>query len=196
MPLIREAIVVTTGPDGRPHLAPLGLIERPDALVLAPFRPSTTLANLERHPFACACYTDDVRVFAGCVTGKSATGRRSPRRAWRGFGSPLVSPTRSSRWWRWKRMRCGRAFAAGWSTPPPMRPFGLQPGALCGDRSGDPVFASASVAGRGDRGRICATAGARRQNSRGSRARGLALARGGLGPGGGGLSAFARKRVH
>lgn len=70
MPLIREAIVVTTGPDGRPHLAPLGLIERPDALVLAPFRPSTTLANLERHPFACACYTDDVRVFAGCVTGK------------------------------------------------------------------------------------------------------------------------------
>jgi hypothetical protein len=70
MPFIRESIVVTVGPDERPHLAPLGLIERDELLVIAPFRPSTTLANLERHPFAAACYTEDVRVFAGCVTGK------------------------------------------------------------------------------------------------------------------------------
>lgn len=69
MPFIRESILVTVGPDGRAHVAPLGLIERGDLLVIAPFRPSTTLANLERHPFATACYADDVRVFAGCVTG-------------------------------------------------------------------------------------------------------------------------------
>lgn len=70
MPFVRESIVVTVGADGRAHVAPLGLIEREERLVIAPFRPSTTLANLERHPFATACYTDDVRVFAGCVTGK------------------------------------------------------------------------------------------------------------------------------
>lgn len=69
MPFIRESIVVTVGPEGTPHIAPLGLIERGSMLVIAPFRPSTTLANLERHPFATACYTEDVRVFAGCVTG-------------------------------------------------------------------------------------------------------------------------------
>ncbi len=69
MPFIRESIVVTVRPDGRAHVAPLGLIERNELLVIAPFRPSTTLANLEHHPFATACYTDDVRVFAGCVSG-------------------------------------------------------------------------------------------------------------------------------
>lgn len=70
MPFIRESIVVTVGSDGLAHVAPLGLIEQDEKLVIAPFRPSTTLANLERHPFASACYTIDVRVFAGCVTGK------------------------------------------------------------------------------------------------------------------------------
>lgn len=69
MPFVRESILVTLGPDGRAHVAPLGLIEQGDLLAIAPFRPSTTLANLERHPFATVCYTDDVRVFAGCVTG-------------------------------------------------------------------------------------------------------------------------------
>lgn len=69
MPFVRESILVTVGADGRAHVAPLGLIERGELLVVAPFRPSTTLANLERHPFATACYTDDVRVFAGCVSG-------------------------------------------------------------------------------------------------------------------------------
>ncbi len=70
MPFIRESILVSQHPDGRPHPAPLGLIEQGEELVIAPFRPSTTLANLERHPFATACYTEDVRVFAGCVTGR------------------------------------------------------------------------------------------------------------------------------
>jgi len=70
MPFIRESILVSLGPDGRPHLAPLGLHERGEELVIAPFRPSATLANLERTPFATACYTADVRVFAGCVTGR------------------------------------------------------------------------------------------------------------------------------
>ena len=65
MPFIRESIVTTLNTDGSAHLAPLGVIEEPPFLVLAPFHPSTTLANLRRHPFACVNYTTDVRLFAG-----------------------------------------------------------------------------------------------------------------------------------
>ena len=36
----------------------------------APFHPSTTLDNLRQAPFAVANFTDDVRVFAGCLTGR------------------------------------------------------------------------------------------------------------------------------
>jgi uncharacterized protein len=68
MPFIRESIVTTLNADGSAHVAPLGVIEEPPFLVIAPFRPSTTLENLRRHPFACVNYTVDVRVFAGCVT--------------------------------------------------------------------------------------------------------------------------------
>ena len=74
MPFIRESIVTTRNEDGSAHVAPLGVIEEGDLLVLAPFAPSTTLANLRRHAFACVNYVTDVRVFAGCVTRR--------RRAW------------------------------------------------------------------------------------------------------------------
>src|SRR5437016_14535925 len=70
MPMIRETIVTTLGADGRVHLAPLGIIADGEGFVLAPFRPSTTLENLKAVPFAVANYTDDVRVFAGCLTGR------------------------------------------------------------------------------------------------------------------------------
>jgi hypothetical protein len=70
MPLIRETIVITTGRDGRAHIAPLGLIAEGDDWIIAPFRPSATLDNLEAVPFATASHTDDVRVFAGCLTGR------------------------------------------------------------------------------------------------------------------------------
>jgi uncharacterized protein len=72
MPLIRETIVITTGRDGRAHIAPLGLIAEGDDWIIAPFRPSATLDNLETVPFATASHTDDVRVFAGCLTGRRA----------------------------------------------------------------------------------------------------------------------------
>ena len=38
--------------------------------MVAPFHPSTTLENLRRTPFAVANLTDDVRVFAGCLTDR------------------------------------------------------------------------------------------------------------------------------
>ena len=70
MPIIRESIVVTVNALGEPHLAPLGLIAEGEAWILAPFHPSTTLDNLRQAPFAVANFTDDVRVFAGCLTGR------------------------------------------------------------------------------------------------------------------------------
>jgi uncharacterized protein len=70
MPLIREAIVTTVNARGEPHLAPLGLIGDGEEWILAPFHPSTTLDNLREAPFAVANFTDDVRVFAGCLTGR------------------------------------------------------------------------------------------------------------------------------
>jgi hypothetical protein len=71
MPMIRETIVTTADGQGRVHIAPLGIIADADGWIIAPFRPSTTLDNLRAVPFAVANYTDDVRVFAGCVTGRS-----------------------------------------------------------------------------------------------------------------------------
>ncbi|MBG0809115.1 DUF447 family protein [Methylosinus sp. H3A] len=71
MPMIRECIVTTVGTNGQTHIAPLGLIEQDEFWVIAPFRPSTTLANLEAAPFATASFIDDVRIFAGCVCGRS-----------------------------------------------------------------------------------------------------------------------------
>lgn len=70
MPMIRETIVTTAGADGAVHMAPLGLIADGDGWIIAPFRPSKTLDNLRAVPFAVANYTDDVRVFAGCLTGR------------------------------------------------------------------------------------------------------------------------------
>ncbi|HZZ26182.1 MAG TPA: DUF447 domain-containing protein [Roseiarcus sp.] len=70
MPLIREAIVTTVNAVGEPHIAPLGLIAEGERWILAPFHPSTTLDNLREAPFAVANFTDDVRVFAGCLTGR------------------------------------------------------------------------------------------------------------------------------
>jgi uncharacterized protein len=68
--MIRECIVITQSRAGAVHIAPLGLIEEGEHLVIAPFRPSLTLDNLRENPFAVANYTDDVLIFAGCLTGR------------------------------------------------------------------------------------------------------------------------------
>jgi hypothetical protein len=70
MPLIRETIVVTESAAGVPHIAPLGLIAEGEHWIAAPFRPSTTLENLQVRPYATANLTDDARIFAGCLTGR------------------------------------------------------------------------------------------------------------------------------
>ena len=78
MPMIRETIVSTMNLAGQVHFAPIGLIAEDDGWVIAPFRPSTTLDNLREVPFAVANFTDDVRVFAGCLTGRAAQWPTAP----------------------------------------------------------------------------------------------------------------------
>jgi hypothetical protein len=70
MPRIVETIVTTMDAAGEAYIAPLGLIEDGPHWIIAPFKPSKTLENLLVHPFAVASHTDDVRVFAGGVTGR------------------------------------------------------------------------------------------------------------------------------
>lgn len=68
--MIAETIVTTQNEKGETHIAPLGLIADGSGWIIAPFRPSRTLDNLLENPFAVASHTDDVRVFAGCITGR------------------------------------------------------------------------------------------------------------------------------
>jgi hypothetical protein len=68
--MIRETIVTTRSQDGIVHIAPIGLIQHGEFWVIAPFRPSTTLDNLRENPHAVANFTDDVLIFAGCLTGR------------------------------------------------------------------------------------------------------------------------------
>jgi hypothetical protein len=71
MSLIYESIVTTRSEDGVPHIAPMGLrIEAGGHVLLMPFKPSTTLANVLATGHAVMNMTTDVRVFAGCVTGR------------------------------------------------------------------------------------------------------------------------------
>jgi hypothetical protein len=70
MPMIREAVVTTIDGAGAVHIAPFGLIEAGDEWIIAPFRPSKTLDNLQQVPNAVVSFTDDMRIFAGCLTGR------------------------------------------------------------------------------------------------------------------------------
>ena len=86
MPMIRETIVTTVDRLGAVHIAPLGIIADGEHWVIAPFRPSRTLNNLLEIPHAVASHVDDVRIFAGCLTGRpdwptAATGGPVPRLA-------------------------------------------------------------------------------------------------------------------
>lgn len=66
---IHEVIVTTLSIDGKTHSAPMGISEVNDHFIIKPFKPSTTYENLKRHRQCTINYTDDVRVFAGSLTG-------------------------------------------------------------------------------------------------------------------------------
>jgi len=68
--VIFETIVTVRGEAGRDHIAPMGVREEAGFIVVSPFRPSATLENILREKCAVVNFTDDVRVFAGCLTGR------------------------------------------------------------------------------------------------------------------------------
>lgn len=68
--MIRETIVTTAAPSGPPHVAPMGATVLDGGYLLLPFRPSRTLDNLLATRAGVINYTDDARVFAGCVSGR------------------------------------------------------------------------------------------------------------------------------
>lgn len=70
MPLIYETIITSLNEEGTPHIAPFGIREECECVLVAPFRPSTSLDNLLQHRCAVMNLTDDVRVFAGTLTGR------------------------------------------------------------------------------------------------------------------------------
>ncbi len=67
--MINESIITTLNEDKSVHLAPMGVRCEDNFFVIAPFKPSRTLENLERNGTAIINMTDDVRIFAGCMTG-------------------------------------------------------------------------------------------------------------------------------
>jgi hypothetical protein len=68
--MIKETIVTTQNNSGVAHIAPMGIHVNGDDYIILPFRPSTTLNNLLESKTAVINYCDDVRVFAGCLTGR------------------------------------------------------------------------------------------------------------------------------
>lgn len=68
--MIYETIVTTQNQQAVSHIAPMGIHVRDDDLIVMPFRPSTTLNNFLETGVGVINYCDDVRVFAGCLTGR------------------------------------------------------------------------------------------------------------------------------
>lgn len=68
--MIREVIITTSDQQGAGHIAPMGIWQERQLIVIAPFKPSLTLDNIQRHKSATVNYIDDVRIFAGCLTGR------------------------------------------------------------------------------------------------------------------------------
>jgi len=68
--MILETIITTLNADNSVHIAPMGIRQVEDLIVISPYKPSTTLDNLKRNKQAIVNLTDDVRIFAGCLTGR------------------------------------------------------------------------------------------------------------------------------
>jgi hypothetical protein len=68
--MIQETIVTTINQQGIVHIAPMGIHVENNEFIILPFKPSTTLNNLLETETAVINYCTDVRVFAGCLTGR------------------------------------------------------------------------------------------------------------------------------
>lgn len=68
--MIFETIISSVDSAGKVHVAPFGVRYEQESWVIAPFRPSTTLDNILATQTAVINVCDDVRVFAGALTGR------------------------------------------------------------------------------------------------------------------------------
>ena len=68
--MIYETIVITQSSQGDSHIAPMGIHVDGSNLIVMPFKPSTTLNNFLATKVGVINFCDDVRVFAGCLTGR------------------------------------------------------------------------------------------------------------------------------
>lgn len=69
--MIFETIITTFSVAQMPHIAPFGVHVQNENIIISPYRPSITLNNILATKFAIMNITDDVRVFAGALTGRN-----------------------------------------------------------------------------------------------------------------------------
>ena len=67
--MIFETIIITIDADEKPHVTPFGVRFEGENIIIAPYKPSITLDNILANHYAVMNMTDDVRVFAGALTG-------------------------------------------------------------------------------------------------------------------------------
>ena len=70
--MIFETIISTVNTEGAPHVTPFGVRYEGEHILISPYKPSTTLANILASKQAVMNLTDDVRVFAAALTNRQA----------------------------------------------------------------------------------------------------------------------------
>ena len=70
--MIFETIICTVDIENNSHITPLGVHFEDKNIIISPYKPSTTLNNILATKFAVMNMTDDVRVFAGALTGHTS----------------------------------------------------------------------------------------------------------------------------
>lgn len=75
--MIFETIITTVDLAGEPHITPFGVRYEGDLVVIAPYKPSTTLDNILATKCAVMNLADDVRVFAAALTYRKFANRKA-----------------------------------------------------------------------------------------------------------------------
>jgi len=68
--MIQEILVTSVGACGTAHIAPMGVHVVENRFHILPFKPAATLDNILATRSAVINCCDDVRIFAGCLTGR------------------------------------------------------------------------------------------------------------------------------
>jgi uncharacterized protein len=76
--MIFETIITTVNLAGEPHISPFGIQYEGDLVLIAPYKPSTTLENILATKTATLNITDDVRIFAGAISNNYSNINLSP----------------------------------------------------------------------------------------------------------------------